>query len=123
MVEEYRNVLRFLWWENGDIMKSPVEYRMTVHLFGATFSPGCTDFALKKTAQDSEHQLGSAAANFARKDLYVDDGLTSCPMVEEATHLIRSVKEMCREGGLICTNSSPTRKAFQCLTELRTSRI
>jgi len=72
---------------------------MTVHLFGATSSPGCANFALKKTAQDSECELGSAAANFLRNDFYVDDGLKSCPTIEEANHLIRSVKEMYRRGG------------------------
>jgi hypothetical protein len=38
---EYRDSLRFLWWENGDTSKDPQEYRMTVHLFGAASSPGC----------------------------------------------------------------------------------
>ena len=53
VTEQYRDLLRFLWWENGDFSKDPIEYRMTVHLFGATSSPGCANFALKKTAQDS----------------------------------------------------------------------
>ena len=39
--EEQRDLLRFLWWEEGDLSKEPKEYRMTVHLFGATSSPGC----------------------------------------------------------------------------------
>ena len=71
---------------------------MTVHLFGATSSPGCANFALKKTAQDNERELGSAAADFLRNDFYVDDGLKSCATIEEANHLIKSVKEMCRRG-------------------------
>ena len=44
---EHRNLLRFLWWENGNLDSEPIEYRMTVHLFGATSSPGCANFALK----------------------------------------------------------------------------
>ena len=99
VAEEYRDLLRFLWWENGDLSKDPIEYRMAVHLFGATSSPGCANFALKKTAQDSECELGSAAADFLRSDFYVDDGLKSCASIEEANHLIKSVKEMCRRGG------------------------
>lgn len=39
--EECRDLLRFLWWKNGDTSSEPREYRMTVHLFGATSSPGC----------------------------------------------------------------------------------
>ena len=34
----HRNLLRFLWWENGDFDSDPVEFRMTVHLFGYVFS-------------------------------------------------------------------------------------
>ena len=33
--EECRDLLRFLWWGDGDTSKEPQEYRMTVHLFGA----------------------------------------------------------------------------------------
>ena len=31
-----RDYLRFLWWNDGDISREPEEYRMAVHLFGAT---------------------------------------------------------------------------------------
>ena len=39
-----RDLLRFLWWENGDTKKTVKEYRMKVHLFGAVSSPGCANF-------------------------------------------------------------------------------
>ena len=97
--EECRNLLRFLWWEKGDTSKEPKEYRMTVHLFGATSSPGCSNFALKSTANDNEKEIGSAAADFVRDDFYVDDGLKSVPSVGEAVKLIKDVKEMCKRGG------------------------
>lgn len=42
-----RNYLRFLWWEDGQLETEPREYRMTVHLFGASSSPGCANFGLK----------------------------------------------------------------------------
>ena len=45
---------------------------MTVHLFGATSSPGCANFALKSTANDFEEEFGASAANFVRKDFYVE---------------------------------------------------
>ena len=72
---------------------------MTVHLFSATSSPGCSNFALRKTAQESECELGSAAADFLRNDFYVDDGFKTCVTIEGANHLIKSVKEMCRRRG------------------------
>ena len=97
--EECRDLLRFLWWEDGDASREPKEYRMTVHLFGAASSPGCSNFALKTTADDNEGSLGSAPAEFLRRDFYVDDGLKSLPSVKEAVDLAESVKAMCDRGG------------------------
>ena len=97
--EAFRGLLRFLWWENGDTSSQPREYRMTVHLFGATSSPGCSNFALKSTANDNEREIGSTAANFLRDDFYVDDGLKSVPSVDEAVQLIKDAKKMCKRGG------------------------
>ena len=97
--EAFRDLLRFLWWENGETASQPREYRMKVHLFGATSSPGCSDFALKSTANDNEREIGSTAANFLREDFYVDDGLKSVPSVDEAVQLIKDAKEMCKRGG------------------------
>ena len=97
--EEYRDLLRFLWWEDGDTSKDPLEFRMTVHLFGATSSPGCANYALKASADDNEKELGSASANFIRREFYVDDGLKSVASVEEAVTLIKDTKEMRKRGG------------------------
>ena len=49
-----RDLLRFFWLEEGDTSKNLKEYCMTVHIFGATSSPGCSNFALKVTANDNE---------------------------------------------------------------------
>lgn len=46
--------LRFLWWEDGDMACGLGEYQMVVHLFGAISSPACTNFALRKTAEDNQ---------------------------------------------------------------------
>ena len=55
--ENHRDLLPFFWWEDGDLTKKPKEYRMTVHLFGATSSPGCANFALKSTQMISRKSL------------------------------------------------------------------
>lgn len=34
-----KDLLRFLWWPKGDTAQEVEEYRMSVHLFGATSSP------------------------------------------------------------------------------------
>ena len=95
--KEHRDFLRFLWWENGDTRKTPEDYRMTVHLFGATSSPACSSYGLKKTADDYEKEFGPDVANFIRYDFYVDDGLKSLPTEEQA---IQKSKQMCSRGGL-----------------------
>ncbi|VDI04377.1 Hypothetical predicted protein [Mytilus galloprovincialis] len=52
-----RNLLRFLWWPNGDMNSEPEVYRMTVHIFGATSSPSVCNFALRQTAQNYGNQF------------------------------------------------------------------
>ncbi len=100
VIEAHQNFLRFLWWENGDTTKPPVEFRMTVHLFGAGSSPGCANYGLKQIANDYEKEFGKEAANFVKDDFYVDDGLKSVPTVSDAISLIKETKNLCAQGGL-----------------------
>lgn len=102
---EHRNLLRFLWWPDGDVNREPVEYRMTVHLFGATSSPGCANIGLKTTADKYKEEFGNAAASYVRHDFYVDDGLKSVPSPSEAIDLITKTKGLCDS---VCINSYPT---------------
>ncbi|XP_063052707.1 uncharacterized protein LOC134447256 [Engraulis encrasicolus] len=96
---EYRNYLKFLWWEGGQLEAEPQEYRMTVHLFGAASSPGCANYGLRYLAQQhkTEHPLASA---FIENNFYVDDGLISVPTEEEATELIVQAQQLCKSIGL-----------------------
>ena len=100
VAEKDRHFLRFYWWENGDTTKKPVEFRMTVHLFGAASSPGCSNFGLKRAANDYESEFGSDAANFIRNDFYVDDGLKSVATIPEAVSLIQNTMNICAKGGM-----------------------
>ena len=97
---EDRNYLRFLWWQDEDYSKDPIEMRMCVHLFGAASSPGCANFGLKQVASDNEANFGSSVADFLRRDFYVDDGLKSLATEAEAIHMIHETKKMCNKGGL-----------------------
>ena len=97
--EEHRDLLRFHWWEQLDTTKAPTEYRMTVHLFGATSSSGCANLALRTAADDGVNEFGVEAASFIKENLYVDDGLKSVPTVCEAIELIKNSTEMCMKGG------------------------
>ena len=98
--EDHRNYLRFLWWRDGDFLQQPHELRMTVHLFGATSSPGCSNFCLKQIASDHATEFGEDAKNFVHHNFYVDDGLKSVPTKEEAKNLISRTRQMCKKGGL-----------------------
>ena len=71
---------------------------MTVHLFGAVLSPGCSNFALKTTADDFEGECGEEAAEFVCNDFYFADGFKSVPSVSQAINLIERTKTLCRKG-------------------------
>ena len=45
-----RDLLRFLWWPDGDISQPLKEYRMKRHLFGATLFPSRVNFVLRHIA-------------------------------------------------------------------------
>ena len=98
--EEDRDLLRFFWWKDGDLDKEPTEYRMKVHVFGAASSPGCANFGFKQAASDGQDEFGQEAANFIKRDFYVDDGLKSAETPETATELIKNAQAMCAKAGL-----------------------
>ncbi|XP_014673253.1 PREDICTED: uncharacterized protein LOC106813590 [Priapulus caudatus] len=95
----HQNYLRFLWWEDGDLSKPPVDYRMKVHLFGATSSPGCANFGLKQIAEEHK-DLSVEAAEFLTRNFYVDDGLKCESSEEDASDLIQKAVSICAKGNL-----------------------
>jgi hypothetical protein len=99
MKREDRDYLRFLWWEGGDTSKEPRSFRMNVHVFGATSSPGCANFGLKYLSKLHANQY-PLAAPFLQHDFYVDDGITSLTSVDQAIKLVNEARELCSEGGL-----------------------
>ena len=101
--EEDQDFLRFLWWPSGELTTEPQEYCMTVHLLGAGSSPGCSNYALKRTADDHENEFGTETADTLRRNFYVDDALKSVATEEDAVDLVRNVKGMCRKGGFNLT--------------------
>ena len=98
--EDHRNYLRYLWWKDGDIQQPPDELRMKVHLFGATSSPGCSNFCLKQITSDNAAEFGEDVKEFIHHNFYVDDGLKSVPTIDEAKDLIFRTRELYKKGGL-----------------------
>ena len=95
-----RNFLRFLWFENNNLTKPIVEYRMNVHLFGAASSPGVANFCLHQTAETHRKEFGDIASDFLLRDFYVDDGFKSVPTAQQALQLINDSQTMCAKDNL-----------------------
>ena len=71
--KEDRDFLRFLWWENGDLDSEPKIFRMKVHIFGATSSPSCCNFALKHLAEEQRENFEPFIVQSVQRRMYVDD--------------------------------------------------
>lgn len=97
------DAFRFLWWPDDNLYADPVDYRMVVHLFGATSSPSCSSFALRQTAADNEHFFSDEAVSTVRNNFYVDDCLKSVATSEQASSLIQELTEMLAKGGFRLT--------------------
>ena len=76
---------------------------MMVHLFRAGSSPECSNFTLKRTAEDGEKEFGARAAETLKKNFDVDDALKSVPTEKDAIELVQAVKGMCAKGGFNLT--------------------
>ncbi len=114
VAEEDRDMLRYLWWKNGDLNTQPQKYRMCVHVFGAVSSPSCAQFALRKTAEDVAEKYGQEVQNSILKDFYVDDYLKSTATEEKALKIVRNVKEAVAEGGFNLTKwTSNSRRVLE----------
>ena len=82
------DAFRFLWWPENDLDSSPAEYQMLVHLFGATSSPSCSNFALRRTADDNRGEFSQEAVDTIKRNFYVDDCLKSVRSAPEAIPLV-----------------------------------
>ena len=103
VVRQDQDALRFLWWPEGNLEEDPVRYRMTVHLFGGTWSPSCCTYALHRTAKDHAQESSSMAKDAVFHNFYVDDCLKSVPTSKEAILLAEQLKELVAQGGFNLT--------------------
>ncbi|XP_077861553.1 uncharacterized protein LOC144341982 [Saccoglossus kowalevskii] len=70
--KEKQDYQMFLWWANGDIQAASAGYHMKVHIFGATSSPSCANYPLKKS---TENTTDRCVQNIIQTGFYVDDML------------------------------------------------
>ena len=74
LVAEYvRSLIRFLWWAKHDIRGTVEDFEMKVPVFGATSSPSCCNYALKRTALDNGKKYQPDVATTLQQNFYVDD--------------------------------------------------
>ncbi|XP_077381791.1 uncharacterized protein LOC144021408 isoform X2 [Festucalex cinctus] len=101
--EHDADLLRFLWWPDGKFNEPLKEFRMTVHLFGATSSPSIASYALRRTAEDNQTTASPEAVQTVLHNFYVDDCLKSVATEEEAVTLIKDLRILCAKGGFTLT--------------------
>ena len=99
--EKDRSLSRFLWWNDNNLGAIPDEFQLNVHLFGATSSPFCANFALRRTAEDfcSDHSI----QRVIDENFYVDDCLVSVDDINEARRLVSGLAETLNKGGFQLT--------------------
>ena len=70
---------------------------MCVHVFGGTSSPGCCNYALRKTAVDnaSDFKVGDVSETLM-KNFYVDDIIKSVESEDSTIHLIQDARKICQ---------------------------
>jgi len=89
-----RDLLCFLWYEDNDLSKDVVDYRMRVHVFGNSPSPAVAIFGQRMAAKEAERVYGSEARHFIEQDFYVDDTLKSFPTEAEAVDVLQRAQKM-----------------------------
>jgi hypothetical protein len=90
----HRDFLRFLWWRDGDYEQPVEEYHMLVHPFGATSSPSCAGYCLRKAADEFESEFDPSTIETIRKNFYVDDCLKSVAGAQKAIRLVEQLREL-----------------------------
>ncbi|XP_052445519.1 uncharacterized protein LOC127987300 [Carassius gibelio] len=95
------------------------EFRMTVHLFGATSSPSVASYALKRTAEDHKADVSPETVQTVLRNFYVDDCLKSVAKEEDAVTLAKDLRTLCASGGFTLTKwVSNSRKVLMTIPEV-----
>ena len=113
-----RDVLRFLWWQDGDMSQEPETYQMNIHLFGGVWSPSCANFALLRTADDNRSEFPQEIVRCVHRSFYVDDFLKSVHDEVEAVSMISQLTELLSRGGFRLTKwVSNSREVIRSVTQ------
>ena len=94
-----RNYMRFLFWEDGNMAKPPVDFQFLRHAFGVTSSPFVCNYALQHTANQYKHLFHEDTINTVTNNFYVDDCLKSTKNVNNAKMLVNELGDLLKMGG------------------------
>ena len=90
----HSDLLRFFWFGKENEI---CEYRLKVHVFGATTSQSVCNYVLKQTA--SHESCTNEVSSSIKNNFYVDDYLKSCATIEKTIENVQGVKNTISEGG------------------------
>jgi hypothetical protein len=91
---------------------------MVVHLFGGVWSPSCTSFALKRTAEDNCEDFDQETVDTVNRNFYVDDCLKSVKTEEQAIRLANQLCHLLARGGFRLTKwVSNSREVMKSIPE------
>ena len=76
---------------------------MVKYIFGATSSPSCANFCLKKTALTYGKEFDQEEAETVDRNMYVDDLMEPVDNTERAIKLVKNLRELLKKGGFRLT--------------------
>ncbi len=97
--QKHVEFLRFLWWHNGKVRQPLVDFRTKVHIFGATSSPSCADYALKRVCDDNTALYSDKVLQTIKENFYGDDCLKSVSSEQEALQMVKDLTAASAKGG------------------------
>ena len=96
------NFLRFFWYTDNNLNLEPVQFRLTVHVFGAKSSPSCANFALKQCI-DKDESEGDAGCPGIFESFYVDDLMLATDSEDNAISLVNQAQSVLSNNGFNLT--------------------
>ena len=97
--ENHKDFLRFLWWTDGELNKTPDTYRMCVHLFGGVWSCSAALFALRRTIDDNKTNYDSEVTNALYNDMYIDNLIHSISPTINPKTFVKQSCDLLHHGG------------------------
>ena len=106
VADKHKDFLRFFWYPENDFNKEPIEYRVTVHIFGATSFPAIANYLLKYSAQkeDAKTKFSEESRVSVNKNFYVDDWLKSVKTEATAIKIVDEVSQLVARVGFKLTS-------------------